>query len=277
MNNDSAYPDLSLESWRETRDTLWGYPRVLGAIRRANASKQPHWWHVTLHTNPAGYTTTEFPASGSVGEIRLDVVDRQARLFKDKHECKMFALEGQSAAEFYSQVDEALVEIGIAAATPEVDLARFPGGDLDVDAIDRFWRALRPIDATLKSFKESLVGRTSPVHLFPHNFDHSLLWFSGRLVPGQDPSDEESAEEQLVFSFSTGDGSIPEPYFYATAYPEPDGFVGSELPDPAFWNSDGFSGAVLTYAGFRAAENPEDLLSDFLQSAHRAGASRMTD
>ena len=86
----------------------------------------------------------------------------------------------------------------------------------------------------------------------------------------------ESATEQMTFGFSTGDDNFAEPYFYATAYPEPDGFVGSPLPDPAFWNNQGFSGAVLLYSALRESGSPAELLAKFLRAVHRSGANLMS-
>ena len=117
---------------------------------------------------------------------------------------------------------------------------------------------------------------TSPVQLFPHHFDLAMSWYSGQQVPEQDAADEESSDEQMTFGFVTGDEVISDPYFYATAYPEPDGFVGSPLPDGAVWSEVGFSGAVLPYAALERVDQPHQLIAKFLRQAHEAGASQMT-
>ena len=85
------------------------------------------------------------------------------------------------------------------------------------------------------------------------------------------------ANEQMNFGFSTGDGAIPEAYFYATAYPAPDDWIKSELPEGAYWHSEGWSGAVLPYQRLVESENGRRLLLNFLHAAHRAGAKRMND
>ena len=76
-------------------------------------------------------------------------------------------------------------------------------------------------------FSSSAAG----LRCWPHHFDLAVVWFSGRKVPGQDPNDPEYSNEQMNFGFSTGDSGTPEPYFYATAYPAPDGWMENDLPD----------------------------------------------
>jgi hypothetical protein len=46
--------------------------------------------------------------------------------------------------------------------------------------VERYWQALAQIDILLKQFRGELREETSPVQLWPHHFDLSLVWFSGR-------------------------------------------------------------------------------------------------
>jgi hypothetical protein len=111
--------------------------------------------------------------------------------------------------------------------------------------------------------------------LWPHGFDLALLLFTGRQIPGTDPADEEASDEQMNFGFAPGDGAIPEPYFYATAFPTPAGFVGASLPAGASWHTHGWNGAVLRYSALRAMDDPPERLLEFLRAARDAGLSRM--
>lgn len=269
------FPDLRLQSWRDTRDTLWGYVRVLAAIRREASPHHPFWWHVTLYVSQQGLTTSEIPHGSSSFEIELDLIDQQAVLRSDGFGISSWPLAGQTPEQFFEQTVQALASYGIETETemPEVPGDRHSAWD--VAAVRRFGRALTRIDAIFKRFRSGLEGETSPVHLFGHHFDLSLVGLSGRCVEGQEASEPELASEQLTFGFSTGDDYLREPYFYATAYPEPAGFAGSPLPEPAFWNSDGFTGAVLRYSDIRQADDPDSLLAEFLNDAHRAGADLM--
>ncbi len=268
-------PDLSLESWQDTRDTLWGYVRALVAIRRQASPHHPFWWHVTLYVSERGLTTSEIPQGSSSFEIELDLIDQRAVFRSDEGGISSWPLVGQTPEQFFKQTIEALASCGIEVDT---DMPEAPGdchGTWDVAAVERFGRALAGIDAVFERFRSGLDGETSPVHLFGHHFDLSLLWLSGRSVEGHEASEAELASEQLTFGFSTGDDNLREPYFYVTAYPEPEGFLGSPLSEPAFWTSDGFSGAVLRYSDLRRAGELESTLARFLNEAHRAGAELM--
>ena len=113
------------------------------------------------------------------------------------------------------------------------------------------------------------------MQVFPHHFDLSLNWFSGRLVPGVDPDEEESADEQMNFGFVTGDASISEAYIYATAYPEPHGILEVALPDGAYWHTEGFTGAILPYGEFVGADDASSRLLEFLRTVREGVANLM--
>ncbi len=132
-------------------------------------------------------------------------------------------LAGQSGVGLCHRISASLAAAGI-ELEPEL-LAGFDGEQIlpyDIEAIGRFRRVINWVDAAFKTFKGELREETSPVQIFGHHLDLAINWFSGRLVPGVDPADEEKADENLNFGFVTGDSSIPDAYFFATAYPEPD-------------------------------------------------------
>ncbi len=273
--NREILPDLRLDGWRDSRDTLWGYARVLAAIRREASPHHPFWWHTTLYVSQQGLTTSEIPHQSSSFEIELDLIDQRAVLRSKELRISSWPLAGQNPGQFFEQTVQVLASSGVETGA---EMPEAPGnchGSWDVAAVQRFGRALTRIDAIFERFRSGLDGETSPVHLFGHHFDLSLVWLSGRSVEGEEASEPELASEQLTFGFSTGDDNLREPYFYVTAYPEPEEFVGLPLPEPAFWNSDGFSGAVLRYSDIRQSGDPESLVARFLNDAHRAGADLM--
>ena len=121
-------------------------------------------------------------------------------------------------------------------------------------------RTISAVTAALISFRAGVREETSPIQLWPHHFDLAMLWLPGDKVPDQDPNDEEFADKQMNFGFTFGDEGIPEPYFYITAYPLPDAFSTLELPDGTQWQSDGFTGAVITYRRLLEESDPTDYL-----------------
>ncbi|HEX6386480.1 MAG TPA: DUF5996 family protein [Anaerolineae bacterium] len=271
----STFPSLPLSSWQSTRDTIAGYAQVVGKVRRALTPPQKHWWHISLRLAAPGLTTTPIPAGDRTFEMLLDFKWHELLIITSQGERHSIPLQGQSLAAFCTETLDALAELGI---KPEIDLTLFADdtpGTYDEAAVARFWQALSQIDVVFKAFKATFRGESSPVQLWPHHFDLALLWFSGRLVPGQGPNDPEYADEQMNFGFSTGDAGIPNPYFYATAYPQPEGLTEQSLPSGAYWHTEGFTGAVMMYEALTTVANPKEKVLDFLHAAHHAGSSLM--
>src|SRR5689334_18632379 len=76
----AAWPDLTLSTWSDTRDTLHLWTQIVGKLRLALEPRRNHWWHVTLYVSGRGLTTSLMPA-GAVGlEIELDFVAHRLQL-----------------------------------------------------------------------------------------------------------------------------------------------------------------------------------------------------
>ena len=269
------FPPLPLESWQSTRDTLIVYAKVIGKIRRAMTPKQKHWWHVSLRIISVGVSTTPIPAGSKTFQLILDLTIHRLIILTSHGERHEIPLQGQSASAFCTEVLDALAELDI---EPEIDKDLFADespGVYDETAVSTFWQALSQVDVALKTFKHGFRGESSPVQLWPHHFDLAVVWFSGRLVPGQDPDNEEYADEQMNFGFSTGDEGIAEPYFYVTAYPTPETFAQQELPANAYWHNEGFTAAIFPYQSLVSAPDPHAALQDFLHQSHQAGSQFM--
>ena len=274
-----SLPPLPLDGWRPTRDALHGHARVLGAIRRALAPPEPHWWHISLLPRPSGLSTgaLPLPRGGSI-ELALDM--QRGALAVEASDGRSWALplDGRAAPDGAAELLPILRAVG---AEPPLDPAALgkadanPPSAFDRAAAGAWWQAARWFADVLTGLAAELPGRKSPVQLWPHHFDVALTWFSGRQVPGVDPADVESAEEQMAFGFSTGDDGVPEPYVYVTAYPWPATLAEASLPGPARWHAVGWQGAMLPYASLASAADPTALLLDVLRAAHAAGAARM--
>jgi hypothetical protein len=265
------FPQQTLSDWQPTRDTITRYAQVAGKIRRALTPHQKHWWHASLRVAASGLTTTPISAGNQTFELLLDFTHHRLLITTSRGKRRDFALGGQSVNDFLKQTLNLLAELGIQPEIDQESFASTEAGAYDKAAVAAYWQALSQIDVTLKEFRHTFRGESSPVQLWPHHFDLAVVWFSGRLIPDQDPADPEWSDEQMNFGFSTGDGSIPEPYFYATAYPTPDGWTDTVLPDAAYWQTAGFTGAILPYAAVAASDDGRALLLDFLNTSHQAG------
>lgn len=271
----TLFPPLPLADWIDTRDTLQKYARLLGKIRQALMPRQRHWWHVSLFVTSTGVTTGPMPAGAMTVELSLDFTAHLASIRTSRGAQWDLVLEGQPLKVLRDDTLGALAELGV---HPEIDLSLFEDDApraYDDEQVAAFWQAFSQVDILLKTFKGTHREETSPVQVWSHHFDISLVWFSGRLVPDQDPADEEYSDEQMGFGFSTGDGGIPEPYFYVTAYPAPAGWAGNVLPAGARWQTAGWTGAVLPYGALLGVADPAALLMSFWQLAHGAGKQFM--
>ncbi|MGI9259054.1 MAG: DUF5996 family protein [Gammaproteobacteria bacterium] len=270
------FPQLTLDNWRTTRDALHEFSRVLGAVRRELTPPREHWWHITLHTSASGLTTTPILAGSRYIEFVLNPAAAMVEVVTSHGERVGIGIDGMSQHSLALAVESALDDFGIKSTVSSSDEWSDEVRAYDLCSASRFWQALVSVDSCLREFKGTLRERTSPVQLFPHHFDLSMNWFSGRLVPGINPADAERAEEQMNFGFVTGDATIADAYLYATAYPSPDAFSGSTLPRGAYWQTEGFTGAILPYEKLVGDGDGSGRLLDFLHTARALGAGLMT-
>ncbi len=271
------FSDLDLSLWEASRDTIHQYAKLLGKIRAALTPKQKHWWNVSLRASAVGFTTTPiaiFDQNKSI-ELELNCVKHKIVISSSNGEKQCIDLEGQSIKKMYENVLSILADMKV---QPKLDESLFSGEEnlqYDRTRIESFWKSFAQIDLIFKEFKGGLRQETSPVQLWPHHFDLAFLWFSGNLVPDQDPNNEEYADEQMNFGFSTGDESINEPYFYITAYPLPELLPKIALPQGAYWETKAFNGAILKYKELTQSTNPRNTLINFLKAVQDAGSEFM--
>ncbi len=271
----NKFPPLVLANWEPTRNSIILFSQVIGKIRRALAPKQKHWWHVSLNIASTGLTTGPIAYGALTFALGLDFTTHRLVLTTSTGGMATVALRGQSIQRFTTSALAMLKNHGIDV---EIDTTPFSATQpliYDIQAVSHMWQAISQIDLILKEFQGSLRRETGPVVLWPHHFDLAMLWFSGRLVPGQDPNNEEYADEQMNFGFSTGDGMITDAYFYITAYPTPEGLTNTKLPEGAYWQTAGFKGAILPYQALVDAADPKALLLDYFSTVHAAGKRLM--
>ena len=140
----------------------------------------------------------------------------------------------------------------------------------------RFWRILMKVDQVFKEFRSRFTGKCSPVHFFWGSFDLAVTRFSGKDAPPRENADRITriAYDQEVIShgFWTGKG-FGEAAFYAYAAPTPKDFGEQKArPDAAFYSKE-MGEYFLKYDDVRQAENPDQMILDFMQSTYEAGAA----
>lgn len=275
----NLFPSLPLAEWRATRDTLHKYCKMVGVIRENFTKPQPHWWHASLQLDKDGLTTLPLQRSPDeplkTFEVKLNLVNRKLLIISSYRETMLVALTGQSLNALCDETCSLLQDLGIRPPLEKPSFIDGRPGKFDSQSIQNYWTAINNISSVFMEFKAAFKEKSSPVQLWPHHFDLALSWFSGRLIPGKDPKIPEESQEQMTFGFSTGDETIPDAYFYATAYPSNEEFFNSALPEGAYWNRSGFKGAVMLYNSLVKDKNPAAKLMEFLRTVHSAGINSM--
>ncbi|MDH3693331.1 MAG: DUF5996 family protein [Gammaproteobacteria bacterium] len=272
------FPKLDISTIAPTRNALHAYSQILGAWLKDYNTKRKHWWHASLRPSLNGLTTGVV-REGIDFEIELNLRESVLQLRTSTGAVLSQALDGQPALVVADRINGFLVADGLdekvipASNHHGENIVAFR--DYSPATAGTLGCVLHSVFAALTEFRAGIREETSPIQLWPHHFDVSMLWLPGDKVPDQDPDDEEYADKQMNFGFTFGDEGIPEPYFYVTAYPLPNTFPQTSLPAGATWHSDGFKGVVLLYKTLSQSSDPTAYLLELWQGLLTAGREQM--
>lgn len=288
----STFPEMPLDGWRDTKNTLHLYLQIVGKVRLAMHPFVNHWWHVPLYVSPRGLTTRSIPNAGTSFEIEFDLKSHQLVITTSDGLREDFDLyDGLTVADFYSSVFANLSKLNIHPKIQPIPYeapSTIPFAEdrenksYDRDAIERFHQIMVAVNCIFEDFRGRYYGKSTPVHLFWHSFDIALTRFSGRPAPviegANKVTQEAYSHEVISFGFWFGDdkeGSVAAPAFYSYTAPEPDGIADHALmPEKAFWApANGSHMALLMYDDIRNGSNPQKAILDFLGSAFDAGSN----
>ena len=287
--SEDQLPDLPLQEWQPTYATLHMFMQVVGKIRLAQMPFINHWWQVPLYLTGRGLTTSPVPYGERTFQIDFDFIDHRLVIATSEGENRSLALEPMTVARFYRAVMAALDSLGMPVSiwTQPMEVADpIPfeldelHRDYDPEYARRHWRLLAWMEPVFQRFRGDFLGKCSPVHFFWGGFDLAVTRFSGRRAPEHPPSPfiplsvvrEAYSHEVSSCGFWAGGGPVPEPAFYAYAYPEPVGFRDWPLDVDGAYYSEDLKEFILPYASVRKSENPEETLMRFLQATYRAAA-----
>jgi len=96
---------------------------------------------------------------------------------------------------------------------PEIQLDAVPHSQLS-----EFYSYAVIAKRTIEHFRMILEGNYTLVHLWPHHFDFSVEWFTGK------------NDEQIGTGISPGDEQYSEPYLYMNPYPFNPKVIENKLP-----------------------------------------------
>jgi hypothetical protein len=288
----NTWPNLPFPEWQDTCATLHLWTQVVGKIRLVQAPWVNQSWHVAYYVTARGLTTSPIRYGERVFQIDFDFIDHRLLVQTGEGEVRTVTLQPRSVADFYRAVFAQLDELGLRVAintTPNELMQAIPfelddqHRSYDRDAVRRFFGALLQADRVLKEFRARFHGKCSPVHFFWGSFDLAVTRFSGRPAPehpGGVPhlpdrvAREAYSHEVSSCGFWPGSEALPEPAFYAYAYPEPAGFSTAPAgPAAAYYHPD-LHEFILPYDKVREASSPDATLLDFLQRTYAAAAER---
>jgi hypothetical protein len=285
MSATMTLPELHLDDWRPTKDTLHLYCQIIGKMRLATTAPRNHWWNVPLYVDVRGLTTRRMHHHGTTFDITIDFVDHAIVVRTGDGRIEQFPIgSGMAVADFDARLHATLAYLGIDVQIKEEPFGvpmttPFPEdrehASWDRDAIARFGRVLDWSDAVLQEFSGWFNGKTSPVHVFWHSFDLAVTRFSGRpgvLLDGDPVAREAYSHEVISFGFWAGDDNIGDAAYYSYTSPEPDGLRNEPLPAGEWIEWGAGSLAVLRYDELRQARDPRAMLLAFCESAYTAGA-----
>ncbi len=280
-----CWPELALDSWKDTYATLHMWTQIVGKVRLKFTPLVNHWWNVPLYVTARGLTTSRIPYGETSFEIWFDFLRHQLVLETSDGVEKTLALEPRSVADFYRDVMEMLQSAGIGAKIWRMpveipDPIAFDQDTVhaayDAKAVERFWRILLSVDSVFNRFRGEFQGKSSPVHFFWGSFDLAVSRFSGRRAPERPGADamtrEAYSHEVSSVGFWPGAG-YADAAFYSYTSPEPMGFKEARVrPDAAFYEKK-LGEFLLMYEDVRKAESPSGAVLDFCRSTYEAGAT----
>lgn len=285
-----TWPELPYREWQDTCTSLHLWAQIVGKIRLAGTPWLNHSWHTTLYVTARGLGTSAIPHERRVFEIEFDFIDHQLVLRSSDGRVVQLPLRPQTVADFHAAVMGALADLDIAIdihGSPNEIPDPIPFRDdrvhsaYDPAHAHRFWRVLVQVDRVFKQFRTGYLGKVSPVHLFWGALDLAVTRFSGRTAPphpGGIPNmpDEITREayshEVSSAGFWPGGGPIDHAIFYSYAYPEPAGFPQAAIAPAAATYHEQLHEFVLPYDAVRTADDPDQMLLEFLESTYRAAA-----
>src|SRR5581483_421874 len=281
-----SWPELPYNAWRETADTLHMWTQIVGKTRLALAPMENHWWQVVLYLTPRGLTTSPIPDDARTFAVDFDFIDHALVIRTSDGATRSMALAPRTVADFYAEYRSVLrdLEIAVKIWPNPVEVAQaIPFAKdrehkaYDAEYAHRFWQILAESDRVLKRYRGQFLGKSSPVHFFWGAMDLAVTRFSGRPGPRYSGSVPNCPSYVMVEGYShecascgfwPGNDALPEPAYYAYAYPQPPGYGERSVEPAGAYFHAGLGEFVLPYEAVRNAPSPDRALLAFANSTY---------
>lgn len=287
MDDAAEWPELRVDDWTTTRETLHMWLQIIGKIELASTALLNHWWNVTFHVSARGLRTRLMHDGNRTFDAEFDFLDHVLVIRTADGEQQTVALKPRSVADFYAATMAALAALKldcVIVASPNEVSPAIPFAedtrdrDYEPQAVTTFWRQLVAVNRVLEQWRAGFAGKDSPVQLFWGSMDLSCIRYSGRVAPqwnGTPPPScpewvmrEAESRENASAGFWAGGSS--EGSFYAYAYPSPQGYDTGAVSVGGFDNDLGEW--ILPYDQVRTSADPAKTLLTFLDETYALAA-----
>ena len=291
MADNALWPELPLEAWSQTCDTLHLWTQVAGKVRLKTTPLLNHWWNVTFFVTSRGLVAPSNYYAGRSFDIVFDFVDHELRIVTSDRRRESLALRPVSVADFHAEFMQRLhcLDIDLRIRTMPCEIADCvpfeqdrTHAQYDPAYVQKFHQALVQANRVMHQFRARFIGKVSPVHFFWGSFDLAVTRFSGRtaLPPkGHTPNvadwamAEAYSHEVSSCGFWPGNGGYGRAAFFVYAYPEPAGYGDTRLQTTGAFYDTNVGQFILPYDAVRQAADPDALLLGFLQETYAAAAN----
>jgi hypothetical protein len=285
-----AWPELPIDEWNDTCETLQLWLQMAGKVRMALTPAINHYWHVPLYLTARGLTTSPMPVPDGPRSFQLDfdLVEHRFELKMSDGASSAFDLAPMTVSAFYEKFRGVLgdhsidvkirpIPSEVADPIPFAEDARH--ASYDAEYATRFFRVLLGSVRVMTEFRSKFIGKVSPVHFFWGANDLAVTRFSGRRAPRHpgapglpDAVTQESYSHEVSSAGFWPGGGGAGAAFYSYAYPEPKGYAQSKVkPEAAFYSVE-LREFLLPYDAVRTSDDPDATLMQFLDSTYAAAA-----
>jgi len=241
-------PKIDYSKFSKTRDYLKLITQLVSSIKGGKIPHQKNWEEYSLKVYSNGFTSSVIPiqTQSGIDALQLDVnlIEQKLKIFY-KNYSEEIPFEQSTIYDFTNALVEKLKFYGIEIENQEAKFYRKDNIIYDIIESEKLWALYRQVYFLFIKLRGSTLFEVSNINFWPHHFDMALLFFSGKLIDGQDPANWEYSREQMNFGLSSGDLEIAQPYFYVTGYPFDKKLLKIEIPKYAKWHTEGWNGLVI--------------------------------
>ncbi len=236
---------------------MQNYAQVISDVKGSFSAHQKNWEEYSLKVYAKGLTTTPIPIKRKnyfdALDLNINMVEHKLKIFCAGERLSV-DLKGQSQIEFAEELKEILKTLQIEYVFEENKFTDLTFGEYKEESIEEIWAILKEVYFAMLKFKSDKLEEASNINFWAHHFDLAMLMFNGKIISDQDPDNWDYSREQMNYGFSFGDDAITTPYFYITQYPFNNKMFELDLPEKAYWQKDGWQGAVFEIEKYESLE-----------------------